>query len=86
MREGSGEKIRLHNKGRGSNVMKVDFVDGSHQEIVIDSGAEENVCPYEWGLELYGLEEADRWIQFRGASGSIIDHYGQRVVQAKSFF
>ena len=66
--------------------MRVNFIDGSSEEIVIDSGAEESVCPYEWGLELYGLEEADRWIQFRWASGGIIDHYGQRVVQAKSTF
>eukprot|EP00973_Karenia_brevis_P038942 5376048-Karenia_brevis.AAC.1 len=35
--------------GRGSYVLKVDFAGGGPTEITVDSGAEESVCPWEWG-------------------------------------
>ena len=34
--------------------MEVDFVGGGRTWITIDSGAEENVCPWEWG-EKFGV-------------------------------
>ena len=43
-----------------STVLKVRFIDGSEQDVVVDSGAEESVCPWEWGERLYGTQEASR--------------------------
>ena len=66
-------------RGRGSYVMEVRFNGGGPTEITVDSGAEENVCPWEWGSEFAtkppgaGMER-----NFKGASGESIKHYGER--------
>ena len=60
--------------------------DGGKQEIVVDSGAEDRVCPWGWGSKLYGLDSADEWIHFRGANGLDINQYGQRDVVVASTF
>ena len=59
--------------------MKVCFSGGEDTEIVVDSGAEENVCPNWWG-EQFGLAAAERVMYLRNASGTQIPHYGQRDV------
>ena len=51
----------------------------------MDSGAEENVCPWEWG-EKFGIKEADQWMTFEDASGRVIPHWGQREVRVVSPF
>ena len=58
---------------------------GAETEIVVDSGAEENVCPSWWG-ENFGLEEAAKVLHLRNASGGRIPHWGQRSVKLVSPF
>ena len=52
----------------------------------MDSGAEESVCPWEWGERLYGTQEASRPIIFRSAGGGYLDHYGQRKIAVTATF
>ena len=66
-------------------MLKVHFVGGGETEIVVDSGAEENVCPSWWG-EQFGLENSARKLHLRNASGGVIDHKGQRKVFVVSPF
>ena len=75
----------LKPNGKGSYIMEVQFVDGEKTEITVDSGAEENVCPWNWGSQFEVLE-ADRWMNFRNASGGRIEHYGKRNVVVTSPF
>ena len=61
-------------KGEGSSVAK--------GEIVIDSGAAESVCPWDWAKQ-FPVREV-RWDQkrsFRNASGGKMDHYGEKQVR-----
>ena len=43
--------------------MDVSFVGGSKTTITVDSGAEESVCPWNWGHELFGTREANQWMR-----------------------
>ena len=81
----TGDKILLKPKGKGSYVMDVNFQGGGRTQITVDSGAEENVCPWEWG-EKFGINEADRYMNLRDASGNAIEHYGKRTVIVTSPF
>ena len=81
----SGDKLFLRPNGKGSYLMDVSFVGGGTTEITVDSGAEESVCPWEWGSQ-FGVRPADRWMAFRNASGGLIDHYGTREVLVVSPF
>ena len=65
--------------------MDVNFVGGSKTEITVDSGAEENVCPWDWGSQ-FQVRPAEKWMNFRNASGGYIDHYGARDVIVTSVF
>ena len=42
----TGDKMMLKPNGKGSFVMQVKFSNGEQTEITVDSGAEENVCPW----------------------------------------
>ena len=75
----------LRRTGKGSYMMDVCFVGGGKTSITVDSGAEENVCPWEWG-ELFGVTETTNPMQFRDASGGTIEHFGQREVLVSSPF
>ena len=57
-----------------------DFIGGGKTVMTVDSGAEENVCPWEWG-DHFPTVEADKYLSFRNASGGVIDHYGQRNIK-----
>ena len=46
----TGDKMLLKPNGKGSYWMDVYVVGGGKTEITVDSGAEEDVCPREWGL------------------------------------
>ena len=81
----TGDKMMLRPNGKGSYLMEVSFVGGGRTEITVDSGAEENVCPWEWG-ELFEVKEADRWKNFRNASGGHIEHHVSRDVLVTSPF
>ena len=51
----------------------------------MDSGAEENVCPWNWGKQ-FGMRDPKVWMHFRDASGNEIPHHGERDVLVKSTF
>ena len=85
LNKGTGDKIMLRPNGRGSYLLDVYFEDGAKTEITLDSGAEESVCPRNWGSQ-FKLQQADRWLNFKGANGSKIEHYGQRNVRVVSTF
>jgi hypothetical protein len=81
----SGDKMMLKSNGKGSYLMDVCFVGGERTEITVDSGAEENVCPWGWG-EQFEVKPANTWMNFRNASGGFIEHFGKRDVLVKSPF
>ena len=51
-------------------------------EIIVDSGAAESVCPWEWATA-FPIKEIpdDRKRDFRNASGDPMGHYGERRVR-----
>ena len=81
----TGDKLFMKPNGKGSYVMQVRFRNGDRTEITVDSGAEESVCPWDWGLQ-YGTQVSDSWMNFRDASGNPIEHYGKRDVLVTSLF
>eukprot|EP00973_Karenia_brevis_P063081 8770652-Karenia_brevis.AAC.1 len=74
------EKIYLKPNGRGSYLMHVQFVGGESTEIIVDSGAEEGVCPWEWGHQ-FGTKVSRAEMQLKNASGHVIPHWGSRDVE-----
>ena len=50
----TGDKIFMRKTPSGSFVLDIDFRDDGSSNIVVDSGAEENVCPKSWGSQ-FGL-------------------------------
>ena len=59
--------------------MNVSFPNGKATQIAVDSGAEENVCPWEWG-EQFETKNVSNYTIFWDASGNPIEHYGKRAV------
>ena len=45
----SRDKLMLKENGKWSCLMEVNFVVGGKAQIMVDSGAEENLCPKDWG-------------------------------------
>jgi hypothetical protein len=82
----TGQKMMLKPKGRGSYAMEVQFVGGEKTSIIVDSGAEESVCPWDWGERLFGTQHSREHMQFKNASGGTIPHWGQREVKVTSTF
>ena len=82
----SGDKMMLKPQGKGSYVMDVEFVGGEKTVITVDSGAEESVCPWEWGEKLFGTTAAESWMTFKNASGGNIPHWGKREIKVVSPF
>ena len=81
----SGLRIPMKSNGKGSYLLDLQFVGGGKTELTVDSGAEENVCPKEWGQK-FGIRDPEQWMKFRGASGKWIEHFGHRDVQVESPF
>ena len=81
-----GNKMMLKPRGRGSYAMEVQFVGGEKTAITVDSGAEENVCPWGWGEKLFGTQRAQEHMNFKNASGGSIEHWGKREVKVTSTF
>ena len=81
----NGERIKIRKKG-GAYVIDVVVVGGRKEEVTIDSGAEESVCPWWWGEEA-PIKAATSRISLVNASGRPIAHYGSRdvVLQAEVF-
>ena len=61
------------------------FENGEDTEITVDSGAEENVCPKDWGSQ-FKIHKPEKILKLVNASGRRIDHYGSRVVRVTSLF
>ena len=78
-------KIGLQCTNKGSYLLRVKFQGGDSTDIVVDSGAEENVCPKWWGQK-FGFESNFKPLNLRSASGDKIPHYGEREVLVESTF
>ena len=66
--------------------MVVNSKGGQREEITVDSGAEESVCPKEWMAREFGMRTKGITMAFRGANGTPIQHYGERDVLVTSPF
>lgn len=54
-------------------------------EITIDSGADESVCPQDWGRAFHTKDiPDDKKMKFRNASGGKMEHYGEKMVYVKT--
>ena len=71
--------------GKGLTLCRLSLLEEDKTEITVDSGAEENVCPWEWGKQ-FKMVDADNWMHFRDASGGTIPHHGRRDVLVESPF
>ena len=81
----SGNRLALRPNGRGSYLMDVVFKGGERTSITVDSGAEESVCPWDWGSQ-FPVIEPQKWMRFKHAKGGDIPHYGAREVLVSSPF
>ena len=81
----AGFKIPMRENGNGSYLMDVEFTDGTKGTITVDSGAEESVCPWDWGKQ-FPMVRKGALRNFRNASGGNIPHWGSREVILKSPF
>ena len=85
----------LEKKG-GSYVLEVEFVKGTGrggdewesmgvEQVTIDSGAEESVCPLDWGAS-FGMKVVapGREMKMVSAGGGEMRHYGSRRVTIKA--
>eukprot|EP00973_Karenia_brevis_P005811 791323-Karenia_brevis.AAC.1 len=69
----------MKENGRGSYLLDVNFLGGERRTITVERGAEDSVCPWEWG-DKFGVQQGGRKLSFRTASGGPIEHYGEREV------
>ena len=76
LNKATGQKMMSKARGRGSYVMEVQFVGGEETTSMVDSGAEESVCPWEWGERLFGTQHSKERMQFQNPSGGNIEHWG----------
>ena len=54
-------------------------------EIIVDSAADESVCPQDWAKEFKTREVSeDRRMRLRSASGGRINHFGEKTVNFTS--
>ena len=81
----TGMRIPMRETGKGSYVIDMVFSDGMSTSITVDSGAEESVCPWEWGSQ-FPVDTTGGLREFRNASGGQIKHFGSREVVARSPF
>ena len=81
----TNKKVLLRPNGKGSYLLDAKFQGGENISVVVDSGAEENVCPFWWGKQ-FGMSEPKAWLNFSGANGARIPHYGKRAVIMESTF
>ena len=81
----TNKKVILRPNGKGSYLLDAKFKGGENIAVVVDSGAEENVCPFWWGQQ-FGMSAPKSWLKFSGANGAAIEHYGKRAVLMESTF
>ena len=80
-----GRKFRMVKKGIGRFVMEVFMAGSGPTEIVLDSGAEESVCPNWWGQQ-FGVNQTNYQLNLIDAQGNGIQHYGERNVRVSTPF
>ena len=85
MNNKTNKKVLLRPNGKGSYLLDAKFKGGENISVVVDSGAEENVCPIWWGKQ-FGMSEPKAWLNFSGANGAKIPHYGRRAIIMESTF
>ena len=81
----SADKVFLRPTDKGSYFLDAKM-GGKKIEITVDSGAEENVCPEEFGKKEFGTNESEEKMRFRGAGGDPIEQYGKRDVTMEALF
>ena len=81
----TGDRVYLRETPTGSYVLDVNLRESGRTEITIDSGAEDNVCPFQWAPEYPCVTTGPRRA-FRGADGNPIRHYGSKDVIVESPF
>ena len=81
----TNKRVQLRPNGKGSYLLDAKFKGGENVSVVVDSGAEENVCPFWWG-EQFGISEPKAWLNFSGANGAKIPHDGKRAIVMESTF
>ena len=74
-----GRRIYMHKRGEGSYIMAVNMPGVGPTEITVDSGAEESVCPWSWGVH-FGTRPCERSMNLLDAQGNSIAYYGTRTV------
>ena len=75
------DRMMLKPEGKVSYVMDVEFVEGEKTVITVDSGAEESVCPWEWGEKLIGTTAAESRMTLKNTSGGNIPDWGKREIK-----
>ena len=80
-----GKKIQLIKRGYGLYMMAVHMPGTGMTEITIDSGAEDSVCPWDWGQQ-FGLMPPSQAMNLFDAQGNLIKHHGVRNVFVQSPF
>ena len=80
-----GRKFRMVKKGICRFVMEVFMAGSGPTESVLDSGAEESVCPHWWGQQ-FGVNQTNYQLNLIDAQGNGIRHYGERNVRISSPF
>ena len=81
----TNKRVPLRPCGKGSYLLDAKFKGGENISVVVDSGAEENVCPIWWAKQ-FGMSEPKAWLNFSGANGAKITHYGKRAILMESTF
>eukprot|EP00973_Karenia_brevis_P055060 7654541-Karenia_brevis.AAC.1 len=66
-------------------MMRVNFVGGGETEVTVDRGAEESVCPWEWGQQ-FACRVPEESLKLKNAGGNWIPHWGSREVDVVSPF
>ena len=81
----TGERINLHRE-RGIYSIEGTFPgDKNPVKVTVDSGAEDSVCPLDWGRQ-FGTKTNVDMITFRAANGTVIQHHGDREVLIEAPF
>ena len=60
-------------------------LEGKQTDIIVDSGAQESVCVVKRGVVGFPIVNPPVWRHMKTASGSLMNHYGQRTVQVVPF-
>ena len=94
----TGQTVKLKRKG-GSYVLRVEFIrrkticgeavwEGlGREEVTVDSGAEESVCPVSWGVEFRMTPVVlGREMKMVNAGGGELNHYRSRKITITTGF